>query len=239
MTTARIYFADHDLVNHGLLEMRDTAAGSNTVEVRRTTGANTGIIVNANSGRFDVLRGGIRDIRLPVTNNGTFATNTTVTMYETFTQSTGGTLEIGLGGLAVGSQYGRLSGLGAINYDGTLALRLIDGFTPSPGDMFTVVTAATLNGDVGDVETIDFPVTLGAEAGRVGNTIVVEIVSKRGDMNNDGVVDALDAPLFAAALLDPDQCMSPACFLDMADLDESGVGDGDDLQLFIDRLLAP
>ena len=64
-------------------------------------------------------------------------------------------------------------------------------------------------------------------------------VTRPGDTNCDGLVNIDDVPAMALALLDPDgfEAEYPGCDLGRADLDQSGVVDGRDIQLFVDLLL--
>jgi hypothetical protein len=67
-----------------------------------------------------------------------------------YTQTAGGDLEIRIGGTAAGSQYDQLNVAGynggAVNLAGTLGVQLINGFTPSPDQTFTIVTGASVAG---------------------------------------------------------------------------------------------
>lgn len=63
-----------------------------------------------------------------------------LTVNGSYVQSSGGVLEIEIGGRVAGSQYDRLAVTGAATLGGTLAVNLIDGFSPADGDAFQVVT---------------------------------------------------------------------------------------------------
>ncbi len=62
-----------------------------------------------------------------------------------------------------------------------------------------------------------------------------------GDMNCDGVLDALDAEAMALALADPDGYAAayPACDINNGDLAPDGLVNGDDVQPFVDALVGP
>jgi alpha-tubulin suppressor-like RCC1 family protein len=71
------------------------------------------------------------------------------------------TLSVKLGGTAAGTGYDRLAVSGSVIPAGTLNVTLINGFSPSVGDTFAVLTYASRDGSFGTV-------TLPAAAGGVG-----------------------------------------------------------------------
>ena len=60
----------------------------------------------------------------------------------TYTQLSSGTLNANIGGTTVGTQYSQLKISGKASLGGTLAVTLINSFTPAVGQTFTVLTAA-------------------------------------------------------------------------------------------------
>jgi len=64
----------------------------------------------------------------------------------TYTQSSGGALDIDIGGTTAGRQFDTLTVSGAATLNGTLNLDLINGFVPTIGSMFDILNASTLNG---------------------------------------------------------------------------------------------
>ena len=64
-----------------------------------------------------------------------------LTLDGDYEQLVEGTLVIELAGLVPGAQYDRLVVTGAAELAGTLDLRLLDGFVPTIGDQFTILTA--------------------------------------------------------------------------------------------------
>jgi hypothetical protein len=85
-----------------------------------------------------------------------------LTINGNYTQTAAGTLNIEIGGRTAGSQYDRLAVSGTATLDGTLSVTLVNGFQPSPGDTFAVLTFGAHSGtfasytglDVGNGETL-------------------------------------------------------------------------------------
>ena len=121
--------------------------------------------------------------------------------------------------------------------DGTLQIDAIDGYTPSPGDEFTVLTSSGLDGT--EFEDI--------EAARVGDVILwpsyqvsslMVIGQLVGDMNLDKKVDPKDIPLFAFAMRDNvgyDDALYPTEH-EVADVDGNGRVDFGDLTPFAEKV---
>ncbi|HEX5043821.1 MAG TPA: hypothetical protein VFV75_12995 [Candidatus Polarisedimenticolaceae bacterium] len=96
--------------------------------------------------------GGSGTVTAPVTVTGTGSVAPglsagTLSLIGLYTQNGGGAYKVELGGLTPGTQHDRvnISG-GAAMLAGGLQISLIDGFVPSPGDTFTVLTYPTRNG---------------------------------------------------------------------------------------------
>lgn len=72
-----------------------------------------------------------------------------------------------------------------------------------------------------------------------GAAINCENPAGRGDSNCDSHIDAGDIPSFVQALLDPAGYLAsnPGCLLCQADLNDDGMVDGTDIQLFIEAML--
>jgi hypothetical protein len=69
-----------------------------------------------------------------------------LTVSGNFTQGAAATLEIQLGGTPGTGLFGRLAVAGTANLDGTLTLTPVNGYTPSTGDAFPILTFGTRNG---------------------------------------------------------------------------------------------
>ena len=78
-----------------------------------------------------------------------------LTIDGSITLATDARLDIEVGGLAVGTEYDQLSATDTGTLGGTLAVTFVDGFVPSPGESYTLVTCATAC--VGAFDTVDLP----------------------------------------------------------------------------------
>src|SRR5262249_28035351 len=72
----------------------------------------------------------------------------------TYTQTSAGSLNISLGGLTAGSQFGQLNVPKVATLDGVLNLALINGFVPNIGDSFKILTASSVTGTFATVNTL-------------------------------------------------------------------------------------
>jgi hypothetical protein len=64
----------------------------------------------------------------------------------TYTQTSTGTLNIEIGGLTAGTEFDRLTITGSATLNGTLNVSSIDGFAPSPGNSFQIMTFSSRSG---------------------------------------------------------------------------------------------
>ena len=112
-----------------------------------------------------------------------------------YTQRVGARLEVEISGVIAG-QWDTLAIGGNAVLDGTLEIKLIDGFEPVLGNSFTILT--TNVGNVGDVFAMEIlPVVNGVTFDVVYNPksvvlAVIEAPQLVGDYNLNGVVDAAD-----------------------------------------------
>ncbi len=98
------------------------------------------------------------------------------------------TLFIEIGGTTLGDDYDGLTIAGAAELDGLLSVSL-DGFTPSIGQQFTVLTASSIT---------DHGLMLGGPAANSfsmmisGTSVILQAIGLAGDYNGDGTVNAAD-----------------------------------------------
>ena len=65
---------------------------------------------------------------------------------STYTQNSGGSLNIQIGGLTVGTQYSQLAVANGVSLNGTLNIKLINSFVPAIGNTFTIVIGSAISG---------------------------------------------------------------------------------------------
>jgi hypothetical protein len=173
----------------------NVAAGSNVKFQNIGTHASSGLLNN--SGNL----GGVGRINANLINQtgGVVAPGSstgTLLVDGAYSQSAASTLAIEIGGTAAGA-VDLLSIVGSATLDGTLAVSLIDDFSPSASDSFTVLTAAggivdngiALGGPDGDMFNLSI----------IGNSLVLS-AGLLGDYNQNGVVDAADYSVWRDAM---------------------------------------
>jgi len=81
-----------------------------------------------------------------------------LTINGTYTQQGEGNYLVDIAGTAPGSGYGQLAVTENASLGGTLSVGLLGGFTPTPGDFFTILTAGDgLGGDFGNAPPVIAP----------------------------------------------------------------------------------
>ena len=107
--------------------------------------------LTSNTGQIDLQDGAAVAIsnsfsNTGFTNSGTITLGPAATMniHGPFTQS--GVLDIQLGGTPASGQFGSLTATGAATLGGTLQVSVVNGYSPTPGDGFTVVSYPSSTG---------------------------------------------------------------------------------------------
>lgn len=147
-----------------------------------------------------------------------------LTINGTYQQLNAGVLEIELGGTAAITQYDRLVISGSASLLGEVRVSLANGFTPSVGQQFTILTANSLSNAFNSV-TGPGQYSLSY----VGNTVVLTVTATpcSGDLNGDRVVNLADL----AALLSNYGAVNVS--YNRGDLDGNGVVDLADLAVLL------
>ena len=99
------------------------------------------------------------------------------------------TLFVEIGGSTPGSQYDRLTITGSALIDGTLNVSIVNGFTASGGQQFTILTAGSIvnNGFVlGGSAVSSFTLLVNS------TSVILQAIGLAGDYNLNGIVDAAD-----------------------------------------------
>ena len=104
---------------------------------------------------------------------------------------TGATLHIEVGGTLPGLQYDQVQVTGSLSLDGTLAVSLINGFSPALGNTFDILDWMSRTGTF---DTLQLPTLVGGLAWNASElyTNGVLSVGLAGDYNSDNAVDAAD-----------------------------------------------
>jgi hypothetical protein len=77
---------------------------------------------------------------------GDSATKPGVLSPSTYAQNASGSLNIAVGGLDVGTQYGQLAVANGASLNGTLNIKLVNSFVPAVGNTFVIVTGSAISG---------------------------------------------------------------------------------------------
>lgn len=148
---------------------------------------------------------------------------------DDFENTTNGVLEIQLGGLTPGSGHDALAVSGSVTLAGAVSVSTTNGFTPSDGDTFEIITAASVTGTFNQI--------IGASVYSVNvssNAVTLTANCPLGDADCDGDIDNDDYTLFADCQAKPGATPNPtlpqnttASCLDDFDADADG-----DIDLF-------
>lgn len=167
-----------------------------------------------------------------------------LTVAPGWNQPAGGEIVCEIAG-ALASELGRMSAGGAVNLDGMLRVRLVDGFMPAIGDVFDVITHAP----GGLTDTLQCDDIAGREidpwrrfVAKRSPTRLSLVAVGRGDMNTNGTINVADIGPFVAALTDPAQfaVFSEGCESDilLADVNCNGEPNVADIGVFVGCITA-
>jgi hypothetical protein len=107
------------------------------------------LALNAAAGHLTVLDGYNFTTASDFENDGilTVGSGSVFTVSGNFTQGSSSTLEIQLGGVPSSVNFGKLAVTGTATFAGTLTATLVNGYVPTTGDTFPIVTYASRSGD--------------------------------------------------------------------------------------------
>ena len=185
------------IANNGLtLDFGGNIAGYGTLNTPDNTATpviNNGHITGNSMGQKITLPGYVKGVGTcdfcDIT--GTDAPGLSTAAVNRGSVSYNGTLEIEIGGTAAGGEFDQLNhilNLGIADLGGTLEVQLIDGFVPSAGDMFEIITATSV---IDTFDTLLLPSLPGDLLWFVNyDATSVNLVSTyAGDFDEDGDVD--------------------------------------------------
>jgi hypothetical protein len=149
-------------------------------------GGTTIVDGNLKAGLINIQAGnvfGTKTLRGSVQSSGTITPGDSPTLTGllaitgAYTQNSTGNLNISIGGLTAGTQFGQLNVTSTATLNGTLNVSLINGFVPNIGDSFDILSASSVTGTFATVNGLcidsseSFTVTYNA------NDVVLTVVS--------------------------------------------------------------
>jgi fibronectin-binding autotransporter adhesin len=126
------------------------SAGTTTVDGTLTGGGATGVSVTggtiqgAGTLKANVSIGG--GGTAPTINVGDAGKAGLLKITGTYAQLSTGTMKVSIGGITVGTKFSQLQITGAASLAGTVTAALVNGFTPTVGQAFTILTASSVTG---------------------------------------------------------------------------------------------
>jgi hypothetical protein len=149
---AGVIFGD-SLVNQGIVQ---ADSGPNPAVAGRTLSVQAGSFINQGTLQADDT--GILSLTNFVVNKGTMTAEAggTITVNGAFTEGSGATTKVFLGGTS-SSQIGQVNVTGAASLAGTLNVALANGFVPASGDTFQVLVYASHTGVFDQITGVNLP----------------------------------------------------------------------------------
>ena len=224
----------NNVLNMGVNNLTKTGAGM--LQINNALNTGTGML-NAIAGTVS----GVGLVSNDLNNTGaTVAPGNsagTLSVGGDYTQETGASLAIEIGGVAAGSEYDLLNVTGSLTINGgPMNVVLINGFEPRPGDTFDVLNFGSTSGAF---SAVNLPVLSGSGRTWDGTQLLVDgslsITGILGDMDGDGSLTTADVPLFVQALVNRAVYDANGFFVNAdftGDVDQSGTFDLGDLSTF-------
>lgn len=128
-----------------------------------------------------------------------------------YAQTTNGTLEIEISGIAPGG-FDVLTVVGTATLEGDIEVVLINGFVPIVGSTFEVLTASAVIGTFDNVTPTGLPAGLGIEAIYTTDSVTLEITGPNpADCDDDGDIDLVDYACFFNCISGPGGGVQSGC----------------------------
>jgi hypothetical protein len=199
-----------DAPNGVLLEDGKTLVGQGEVDTANGQFRNNGFVQAEGTGiTFNNLVTGIGDFGGDVTFDGGHSPGLSpaqIDLLGTVTYTEANVLTIEIGGSGPGSEFDRLDVAGVATLGGELAVELIDGFTPSDGDRFMILTAGGGVSGTFDTETLPDLSAAGLEWAVIynANDVTLGVTDSAcstlpADLTCNGFVDFQDLTILLAA----------------------------------------
>jgi hypothetical protein len=94
-----------------------------------------------------------------------------------YSEETKGILKVAVGGTAVGSQYSQMAVSNGVSLGGNLTIKLINSFTPTIGEVFTILTGSAVTGQFATVTGATINSGEHFEVGYTPTTVTLTVVS--------------------------------------------------------------
>ena len=105
-----------------------------------------------------------------------------------FTQAATGTMTVELGGSSSSGQFGQLRVAGSAALGGTLALELANGFVPSSGDQYTVISFSTVSGAFATIDRLSYNARKSLVVQANATSVIVKCIEGATDLAVTSVV---------------------------------------------------
>jgi hypothetical protein len=174
-------FSGVNVESNGILQLSDGTLDTQFVEIVGGTLRGSGLITTGSGS----IAGQVEN------RGGTVAPGNglgSLSVIGRFANDRSGTLAFELGGTTAG-QFDTIIVTGGATLDGTLAIALANGFTPSSGNMFTLLTTTEAIGGVFD--NLIVPDGINMRLNYLANSLQLQ-VGNPGDFNFDNTIDAAD-----------------------------------------------
>jgi hypothetical protein len=114
----------------------------------------------------------------------------------TYTQESGGVLNVEIGGITPGTQFDRVEVTGTATLAGALSVSLVGGFTPSPGNTFQIMTFGSHAGEFPNANGLIIGNGLGFRTAYSDTDLTLQVVQEicdnTVDDDGDGFIDCDD-----------------------------------------------
>ncbi len=100
-----------------------------------------------------------------------------LTVTGSYSQEANGILNVAIGGTTVGSQYSQMAVSNGVNLAGTLTIKRISSFTPTMGEVFTILTGSIVTGQFTKVNGLSINSSEHFEVGYTATGVTLTVVS--------------------------------------------------------------
>ena len=152
----------NDIVTNAANILLGGTSGAPSIIDQNGNNALAQFATNAAAGNFTIQNGvSVTTASSDFNNAGTInLLPGTLNVEGNYTQTSGGALGIGLGGLTAGTQFGQLNATGTATLAGTFNVSSVSSYQPLPGNMYQVVNFASKTGNFNTYNGLQIGTTL-------------------------------------------------------------------------------